>query len=465
MSASLYNMLYDGVVTYQLWERDNSNPILSLGDGIIGYRGYIQPLFKIGGQCFESTSFTKTVVLSPTKGIVAARFFKETGSVLPVPPPSGTYFPVFRFTTSDPVTMSYYTSGSELNGLNSGSNEWSAVTPDAAYVSHQSYRRFIATDSFYNYVSGSILTGSNVIGGEGSWVNIYSYFGSYTYRGLKIYDIMNLYSQNTILSSSITTLSGGVSYDNMSLKNTGSWNRSWYGRNLFGGLKIYDTMNLYSQNIILSSSITSLTGGFSLNDISFENTGSWNGSWYGRNLFGGLKIYDMMNLYSQNTTLSLNTTNLTGGFSLNDISFENTGTWNGSWYGNELRLGIKAFDNMLLYINGTYANGSGSNLYNQWNAFPTNSFVGAGLLSEVKAFDNMSLYTTGTYVNGSGSNPYDRYTAFVDNSFVGDILFYTLKAFDNMSLYTTGTYVNGSGSNPYDRYVSFGTNTFLGESY
>ena len=420
MSASFYNVLQDGIITYQIWERDNSNPILSLGDGIIGYRGYTQSLFKIGGQCYESTSFTNKMVISSTKDIVIARFFKETGSILPVPPPSGTYFPIFRFTTSDPVTMSYYTSGSALNGLNSGSNEWSMVTQDAAYVSHRSYRGIIADDTLYSYTSGSILTGSNIIGGDENWVNTYPFFGNYTHKGLKIYDVMNLYSPDIILSSNINSLTGGFNLNNMSLKNTGSWNGSWNGRNLYGGLKIYDVMNLYSPDIILSSNINSLTGGFNLNSIPLENTGSWNGSWYGRNLYGGLKIYDTMNLYPQDITLSLFITNFTGGFNLNSIPLENTGSWNGSWYGYGLKYGIKAFDNMSLYINGTYVNGSGSNPYSQWDAFTTKSFLGAGLFPNIKAFDNMSLYINGTYVNGSGSNPYSQWDAFTIKSFLGE---------------------------------------------
>ncbi len=176
-----------------------------------------------------------------TYQVIARRFIEIPSGPTP-PEPIPAFSGSVLFDGNIIGAINTYDSGSYLNGLNSGSNEWNNVTPLASYVANIHFITVMANDGniagdISNYSSASLLNGLN--GGNLVWDSAYDYVAAFTYYGVKAYDsptlIFNLYE-----TGSYNNISGGYS---IGIENGGEWVSSYLDITLEIGVQGFDRIS------------------------------------------------------------------------------------------------------------------------------------------------------------------------------------------------------------------------------
>lgn len=318
--------MYDGYWMQKYWNAGLYHPDPITQSGLpyipmaIGYGQYgIDPDNQVvvkGGQFVESPYMTKMIRVSNTYNWIKTRKFIETGSVLPPPPPhSGS-------ATYDPLSASFiqYESGSTLVGKNSGSNEWSRVTPACAYVARETFIDFQAYDVImtytrptYTWITSAYVSGTrpedNPSRGYLYWSSsLYPYVSHNAFIGVKMYDSPRMaesnYPTNSLVISE-SNFTGGYSHGTGSgygWNYGGYWSGSWQGRSNFWGIWGYE--NISASLYFTNSFVNGLMGSGSMNP-------QWNAffsaSWTGSTPYRwGIKAYESMTTTSYETGSEIN---------------------------------------------------------------------------------------------------------------------------------------------------------------
>lgn len=272
---------------------------------------------RVGGTLIESSSMSKTVRASITDHTLKARFFKETGSILPPPPPSGSGFA--SASTYDPISQSgaWYLSGSPLLGKNSGSNEWNNVTPACAYVARETAMDWQAWDNItsysrptYTWITTSYVSGTrpedSPSRGYRYWSSsLYPYVSHNNFVGLKLYDAPrysgSLYPTNSLIISE-SNFTGGFQQGTGSgygWNYGGYWSGSWIGRSNYWGIQGYESVP--SSSYATNSFVNGLSGSTVYQWNAFASS-----SWTGSTPYRGIWAYENISTSSYTASLEVN---------------------------------------------------------------------------------------------------------------------------------------------------------------
>lgn len=132
--------------------------------------------------------------------------------------------------------LNSYSSGSFLDGLNSGSNAWNNVTPYAAYFAKDCFR--VMYDRLDEYASGSSLTSSLIGLGYGYWKNNnYPWYGRQSYTYNEILDAFDY------VTGSLLDGQGGGTIQELYI----SWSLPWVAEtHTMYGIKAYENFTEYA---------------------------------------------------------------------------------------------------------------------------------------------------------------------------------------------------------------------------
>lgn len=166
MIPFFYSMSLDAVVVGNLIEDSSTS---------IQMRSTSNGVLTVKNQFIEQQQHSAKMVLTPT-GDLYSRFFIEVGTTSSIPPIPPIPEPVGSITYDDfksyvPLTL--------LEGLNSGSNEWSNITPLTKYVTKGiTFIGIQEWDDFNSYAEGSSLNPSLTGAGGGMWSGSYNYISN-----------------------------------------------------------------------------------------------------------------------------------------------------------------------------------------------------------------------------------------------------------------------------------------------
>jgi hypothetical protein len=211
---------------------------------------------------------------------VKGQFIEETRSYEPTFPPIPA--PVDSMSYDD---FNSYDAFLDLNGLNSGSNEWDNTTPLAAYVAGVNYASITNLDYFNEYNPHTSLYQTMSGGGEGGWSGSYDYYGITNYTNIRAIDEFEEYTVDTPISES-NLGRGDQAYP--------AWSGSWSGVTFYERVLAWDDFETYTVDTLLSGS----------NDQQDPRYQEFTGAWLGVNFYEGIYVYDNFSTYETGSNVS-----------------------------------------------------------------------------------------------------------------------------------------------------------------
>ena len=195
----------------------------------------------------------------PSKGnifIIGKSFSGFTYGDSGIPSPSGS------LTFDD---FDSYTDAEELDGLNSGSNEWDNTSPLAAYFARESFYGIKEWDDFNSYAADTSLSASMPGSGSPEWSGSYDYYGREAFFGIKMQEYFKAYDTGSTVSGSNAGTSSVV----------WGWNGAWNSRTTTYryGIRLYEDFSTYTIE-------TSVSGSDGYPYEKWNNV--WSGSWDNR---------------------------------------------------------------------------------------------------------------------------------------------------------------------------------------